>query len=356
MNLQPLKIGNLKAKLPIVQGGMGVGVSLSNLAGTVAFNEGFGVISAAQIGFKEKDFRQNVLGANLRALRYHIKEALKKAAGKGMIGVNIMWAANNYEELVKESIDSGAQAIISGAGLPVTLPKLCMDSDIKIIPIVSSDKAASVLLKLWDKKYNKTADAIVIEGPLAGGHLGFKENEIEENIPTFHDEVKKILVTIKSYEEKYNKKIPAIVAGGIYDGKDIADAISLGADAVQLATRFVTTDECDAHINFKKAYIQCKKEDVDIIKSPVGMPGRAIINDFIKKTNENKNKICNCYRCLSHCNPATIPYCITDALINAVEGNIDEGLIFAGSNAYKTDKIIPVKELLQVLLKETSEI
>jgi len=354
LNLKPLKLGSLEAKLPIIQGGMGIGVSLSNLASSVALNGGFGVISAAQIGFKEIDFRKNILNANLRALKYHIKTALKKACGKGIIGVNIMCAAKNYDELVKTSIESGAQAIISGAGLPITLPKLCQNSPVKIIPIVSSEKATSVLLRMWDKHYNRTADAIIVEGPKASGHLGFKEDELANSMLTFEHEIKKILKTITIFKKKYNQDIPLIVAGGIYDGKDIYKAINLGASGVQLGTRFVTTEECDAHINFKQAYISCNKEDIQIIKSPVGMPGRAIANNFINNISKQNKKITSCYSCLNHCDPNTIPYCITEALINAVNGDIDNGLIFCGSNAYKTNKIITVKELLTELINEVA--
>ncbi|NLZ48272.1 MAG: nitronate monooxygenase [Clostridiales bacterium] len=352
MNFRPLKIGNLIASLPIIQGGMGIGVSLSGLASAVAVNGGIGVISAAQPGFNEPDFENNPLAANLRALKKHIKEALIKAKG-GIIGVNIMCAMNNYEALVKTSIEAGAQLIISGAGLPTTLPKLCQGTNVKIAPIVSSNKAASLILKLWDRNYSVTADAVIVEGPKAGGHLGFKIDDLEKYSQSgFDKELIDIINTVKIYEEKYNKSIPVIAAGGIYTGSDIGELLKLGANGVQISTRFVTTDECDAHINFKKAYINCTKDDIVIVKSPVGMPGRAIKNKFVERTFLGNIKVNKCYKCISKCNPAVTPYCISRALINAVQGDIDNGLIFCGSNAYRTDKIISVKELMRELVTE----
>lgn len=356
MDFKPLKIGNLIASLPIIQGGMGIGVSLSGLASAVAANGGIGIISAAQPGFNEPDFERNSLAANLRALKRHIREAIDKAKG-GVIGVNIMCAMNNYEDLVKTSIESGAQLIISGAGLPTTLPKLCQGTDVKIAPIVSSNKAASLILKLWDRNYNATADAIIVEGPEAGGHLGFKVDDLEKYSQSnfFDEELANIINTVKVYEDKFNKSIPVIAAGGIYTGSDISRMLKLGASGVQMSTRFVTTDECDAHINFKKAYINSQKDDIVIVKSPVGMPGRAIKNKFVERTFLGNIKVDKCYKCISKCDPSVTPYCISRALINAVQGDIDNGLIFCGSNGYKNDKILTVKELMEELASELKE-
>ncbi|MCI9304084.1 nitronate monooxygenase family protein [Clostridium sp.] len=345
-----LKIGNLIAKIPIIQGGMGVGVSLSNLAGNVAKYGAIGVISAAHPGYLENDFEINTLQANLRALKKHIKKA-KQISNNGIIGVNIMVAMKNYKELVQASIEGGADLIISGAGLPLKLPQYTQNSEIKIIPIVSSSKAVKLILSYWKKHYNKIADGIIIEGPEAGGHLGFKDNNIENDINEFETNVNNILETIKEFEKEYNKKIPVIVAGGVFDSDDIKKYINLGANAVQIGTRFVATVECDANIKFKEAYLNCHKNDIKIVKSPVGMPGRAISNKFLNKINNDNNKITKCYNCLIPCNPSTTPYCISEALINAARGDIDNGLIFCGSNAYKINKIISVKELLDELTK-----
>ncbi len=253
-----LKIGNLIAKIPIIQGGMGVGVSLSNLAGNVAKYGAIGVISAAHPGYLENDFEINTLQANLRALKKHIKKA-KQISNNGIIGVNIMVAMKNYKELVEASIEGGADLIISGAGLPLKLPQYTQNSEIKILPIVSSSKAAKLILSYWKKHYNKIADGIIIEGPEAGGHLGFKDNNIENDINEFETNVNNILETIKEFEKEYNKKIPVIVAGGVFDSDDIKKYIKLGANGVQIGSRFVATFECDANIKFKEAYLNCHK-------------------------------------------------------------------------------------------------
>lgn len=350
MELSSLIIGDLVAKVPIIQGGMGVGVSLSSLAGAVAREGAIGVISAAQPGYLEDDFSSNPLTANLRSLGNHIKKA-KEISNNGIIGVNIMCASKNYEEYVKCAIDNGADLIISGAGLPTDLPKLVEGSNIKIAPIVSPPKSASVILKMWDRRYGRTADMVVIEGPKAGGHLGFSNESLEEYESKDYDkEVLEIIEIVKEYENKYNKKIPVVFAGGVFDRKDIDHYISLGCSGVQMATRFVATEECDADINFKMAYINSKKEDIVIVKSPVGLPGRAISNKFMKDRKLINEKITKCYKCLKKCNMADIPYCITGALVRAVKGDIDNSLVFCGENAYRLNKIITVKELIKELI------
>lgn len=350
MELSSLIIGDLVAKVPIIQGGMGVGVSLSSLAGAVAREGAIGVISAAQPGYLEEDFSSNPLTANLRSLGNHIKKA-KEISNNGIIGVNIMCASKNYEEYVKCAIDNGADLIISGAGLPTDLPKLVEGYNIKIAPIVSPPKSASVILKMWDRRYGRTADMVVIEGPKAGGHLGFSNESLEEYESKDYDkEVLEIIEIVKEYENKYNKKIPVVFAGGVFDRKDIDHYISLGCSGVQMATRFVATEECDADINFKMAYINSKKEDIVIVKSPVGLPGRAISNKFMKDRKLINEKITKCYKCLKKCNMADIPYCITGALVRAVKGDIDNSLVFCGENAYRLNKIITVKELIKELI------
>lgn len=350
MELSSLIIGDLVAKVPIIQGGMGVGVSLSSLAGAVAREGAIGVISAAQPGYLEDDFSSNPLTANLRSLGNHIKKA-KEISNNGIIGVNIMCASKDYEEYVKCAIDNGADLIISGAGLPTDLPKLVEGSNIKIAPIVSPPKSASVILKMWDRRYGRAADMVVIEGPKAGGHLGFSNESLEEYESKDYDkEVLEIIEIVKEYENKYNKKIPVVFAGGVFDRKDIDHYISLGCSGVQMATRFVATEECDADINFKMAYINSKKEDIVIVKSPVGLPGRAISNKFMKDRKLINEKITKCYKCLKKCNMADIPYCITGALVRAVKGDIDNSLVFCGENAYRLNKIITVKELIKELI------
>lgn len=351
MNLTPLKIGNLVARLPIIQGGMGVGVSLSGLASAVTNAGGIGIISSAQIGFKENDFDKNPLEANLRALKKHIKLA-KEKCNNGIIGVNVMVATKEYAEYIKTAVESGIDLIISGAGMPTMLPKLTKGYNVKIAPIVSSLKAAKVILKLWDKHDNVTPDMIVVEGPKAGGHLGFKKDEIETASESFDNTIVDIVTHVKEYEEKYEKKIPVIAAGGIFDGNDIAKYLNLGASGVQMATRFVATHECDASLEFKNAYVNAGKDEVGIVSSPVGMPGRAILNPFVNRTKEGPIKVDKCFRCLTPCDPKTTPYCITKALINSVNGDIDNGLIFCGENVSKIKEIISVKSLMNELENE----
>ena len=335
-----LNIGGLVSKFPIVQGGMGVGISLHNLAGHVARAGGIGIISSAQIGYKESDFLTNTLGANLRALKEEISKA-KAIAPKGIIGVNIMVALNHYAEIVKKAVEAGADLIISGAGLPVNLPLYTKGSKTKIAPIVSSGKAASVICKLWDRKNQVAPDMIVVEGPLAGGHLGFSVDEISEN-PNVIDIMKEVKKVVSEYEVKYNKKIPVVVAGGFYSGEEVKDALKEGADGVQMATRFVTTFECDAPDAYKEAYIGASIHQIGIIKSPVGMPGRAILNPFIM--NVPGNKACY-YHCIEKCGVTTIPYCISKALISAAQGDVDHALLFCGSNAYRATKLEHVRDI-----------
>ncbi|WP_310605410.1 NAD(P)H-dependent flavin oxidoreductase [Anaerosporobacter sp.] len=349
MLMKPLTIGQLKARLPIIQGGMGVGISRSNLAGAVAREGGIGVISTAQIGYDEEEFSKSPIETNLRAIKKHLQRAKEIAKG-GIVGVNIMVATKQYAEYVKAAVEAKADVIISGAGLPVNLPELVKGSVSKIAPIVSSLKATSVILKMWDKKYHRTADFIVIEGPLAGGHLGFNPDELTDiDMNAYEEEIKKIIDFKKEYEKKYNQEIPVIVAGGIFDKEDVKRAIEIGADGVQVGTRFVTTEECDAPDSYKQAYINCKKEDIRIIKSPVGMPGRAMWNPFLEEVAKGKVAIKKCFNCLEHCNPKEVPYCITKALTNAVEDKLDEGLIFCGENAYRLNEITTVKSVMEEL-------
>lgn len=350
MDLPKLKIGDLVADIPIIQGGMGVGVSLSNLAGNVAKCGGIGIISSAQIGFKESDFKTNTYEANYRALKNEIVKAKEISGNNGIIGVNIMCVTTNYEDMVRVAIKSGADIIISGAGLPKNLPELVKGYKTKIAPIVSSDRAANLICKLWTSKYNYVPDMIVVEGPKAGGHLGFKKEDLDVEENDIFNIVKKVKMVVKVYEEKYNKVIPVIAAGGIYNGKDIAMSLKSGASGVQISTRFVATDECDADIRFKEAYVNAKKEDICIIKSPVGMPGRAIKNKFLE--NLDSYKINRCYNCIKTCDRKTVPYCITQALINSVTGDVDNGLIFCGSNVDRIDKIVKVEDLIDELINE----
>ena len=342
-----LKIGDLEVKIPVVQGGMGVGISLSGLAGNVSACGGLGVISTAQIGWREPDFYEKPFEANFRAIEKEIKKARELAKG-GVLGVNIMVATQRYEEYVKSAVKAGIDIVISGAGLPIDLPKYVEGSKTKIAPIVSSLKSLTVICRMWERKYQTAPDLVVIEGPKAGGHLGFSREELETVTDEAYDDViVSIIEKVKEYSEKFSKKIPVVVAGGIYERKDMEHVMKLGADGVQMGTRFVTTKECDADEAYKQSYIKAKKEDIKIVQSPVGMPGRAILNPFLEKVKTEKCKIKHCYQCIVTCDKKTIPYCITEALVNAAEGRVDEGLLFCGENAYRADKIETVAENME---------
>lgn len=351
MKDKPLRIGDKIARYPIIQGGMGIGISLGNLAGNVAKAGGVGIISAAQIGYKEEDFEKNPFEANIRAIEKEYKKA-RRISPDGIIGFNIMVAMNHYEDYVKQAAKVGADIIISGAGLATDLPELVKGFHTKIAPIVSGEKAAQVLLKLWDRKFQRTADLVVIEGPKAGGHLGFSKEEVNElTAEVYAETIKKVMEIVKGYGEKYGTKIPVVVAGGIYDHEDVARMLALGVDGVQVASRFVTTKECDADIRYKEVYLNSKEEDIQLVTSPVGMPGRAIRNSFTERVARGeKEPITKCYGCLRKCKPTEIPYCISRALIQAVKGDVENGLIFSGTESYRQNKLEMVQDVIDSLM------
>ncbi|PIP12285.1 MAG: nitronate monooxygenase [bacterium (Candidatus Stahlbacteria) CG08_land_8_20_14_0_20_40_26] len=351
-----LRIGDLEVSIPIIQGGMGVGISLSGLASAVANKGCVGVIATAGIGMLEPDFHTNFEEANRRALRKEIRKA--KEMTDGIIGVNIMVALSDYYDLVQISVEEGADLVFLGAGLPLRVPKNLLPDEAKevitrVVPIVSSARAAKLIFQYWARKYDYVPDAVVVEGPLAGGHLGFKKEQIDDPDYAVEKILPEVISAIEPYERHFNKGIPVIAAGGIYTGADIYKFIQLGAQGVQMATRFVATHECDASIEFKEAYLKCKEDDLIIIDSPVGLPGRAIRNKFLEDVEAGIKMPFKCpWRCIRACDFKNSPYCIALALTNAKKGNFENGFAFAGTNAYKTDRIISVKELIETLLKE----
>ena len=351
MKIPKLQIGNITADVPIVQGGMGVRVSLSSLASAVAEEGGIGTISSIGLGDIEAS-KNEYERISREALEKEIRKA--KRTSNSNIAVNFMGVLSNVDDLIKASTREGIKMIVYGAGLPAKLPGLIEDRSVNLVPIVSSARVTEFILRCWNKRYERIPDAIILEGPLAGGHLGFSEVQLEQPEKYSLDNLlPEILETIKPYEDRYGKKIPVIAAGGIFDGKDIARMLTLGASGVQMATRFVCTEECDVSQEFKQSYLDTKEEDIVIIKSPVGMPGRAIQNKFLDDL-EVKGKLkINCpYRCLTACKVSDARYCIAQALINAYFGDVDHGLIFCGQNAYRIDKIVTVKELISDLLAE----
>lgn len=345
-------IKNKELNIPLIQGGMGVGISLGNLAGHVAKQGAMGVISTADSGFMEPDFWKNPVVSNTRALEKEIKKAKEIACGNGLIAINAMVATTYYAESVKTAVQAGIDCVISGAGLPLELPAFVKGYDTAIAPIVSSAKAANVICRLWDKRYQVIPDFIVIEGSEAGGHLGFTKEELLCNTAKSLLEIlKEVLAVMIPFEEKYGRKIPVFVAGGVYTNEDVKIYLDAGADGVQVATRFITTYECDASMAYKQVFMNAGKDEIQIVISPVGMPGRALRTPLMERLEKEKRITPQkCALCLHACDVKTTPYCITNALIEAVKGNYEEGLFFCGSNAWKMKEMVTVKELIQELM------
>ena len=381
-----IKINNKELKRPIFQGGMGVGVSLSGLAGAVAKAGGAGTISAAQIGFRDPDFDKDPFQANLHAIKSEFQKA-RAISPNGIIGFNIMVAMRHYEEYVKAAVQAGTDFLVCGAGLPVDLPAIVKKSLEEIsfeetsktiskttskdtqekapehtsqyapalAPVVSTEKSAHVIFRYWEKKHHCAPDFVIIEGPLAGGHLGFTKEQLAVYGPEAYDEeVRRIVALCHEYAARFEKEIPVVLAGGISTKKAAEHAFSLGVDAIQAATRFVTTYECDASDAFKNAYLNASKEDILLVKSPVGLPGRAVRNAF-SDTIMSGGRIAptRCRGCLKNCHPNEIPYCITDALITSVTGDADNGLVFCGADAWRCERLQSVEEVIKELLPET---
>lgn len=352
MQLPKLVIGDLTIPIPIIQGGMGVGISLSGLSSAVANEGGLGVISAAMPGIHEPDIATNSDAANIRVLTREIRKA--KQLTRGVLGVNIMVALTNYADMVRTAIAEGIDIIFSGAGLPLDLPGfLTPGARTKLAPIVSSARAAQIICKKWLARFDYLPDAVVVEGPKAGGHIGFKADQIDDPRYAVEQLVSEVIDILRPIEAQYNRPMPVIAAGGIYSGADIYAFIQRGAAGVQMGTRFVATHECDADEAFKQSYIDARKEDMVIINSPVGLPGRAVRNAFIDAANQGRKTPFKCpFHCLKTCNPQKSPYCIAMALGNARKGKLKHGFAFAGQNAYRIDKIISVKELMTLLQTE----
>ena len=358
MAFPSLQIGDLVARKPIVQGGMGVGISLHRLASAVANEGGIGVIAGAMIGMKEPDVATDPHSANIRALKKEIRKA--RELTDGVLGVNIMCVLTDFSQLVRASIEEGIDVIFAGAGLPMDLPKYLQEAresskkqfKTKLVPIVSSGRAAGLICKKWLQRYGTLPDAFVVEGPKAGGHLGLKPEDIFDPAHSLERLVPETVEALKAFEDQKGCKIPVIAAGGVFTGEDIKKVMDLGASGVQMGTRFVATHECDADIRFKESYVNASAEDITIIKSPVGLPGRAIKGKFLDDVDAGKVKFRCIFQCISTCDPQKSPYCIASALLNAMKGNLDRGFAFSGSNAFRVTSIMSVSELIGSLQKE----
>ncbi len=357
--LSNLNINNLKVKKPIIQGGMGVGISMSGLASAVANEGGIGVISSVGLGLLEDNPKTSYKEGNKQRLKQEIRKA--RSLTNGVLGLNIMVAVSDYDELVKLAFDEEIDIIFLGAGLPLKFPEtITIDrlksGTTKVAVIVSSGRAVQLIFQTWQKRFNHIPDLVVVEGPMAGGHLGFKKEQIFDPDYALEQLLPDVLSVVKPFELFFEKNIPVIAAGGIYTGADIFKFMKMGAQGVQMGTRFVATHECDASLKFKQAYINCKKDDITIIQSPVGLPGRAIRNKFLDEVSAGARKPFQCpWKCLKTCNFREAPYCIAKALTNAQKGNVEEGYTFAGANAYRVEEIISVKELFENLGQEYNE-
>ena len=353
--LEPLIIGDSQIRIPIIQGAMGIKVSTASLASAVANYGGAGTIASVALGYGTEENETNFVKASREGLEKEMRQA--KELTQGIVGINIMVALSNYEDLARTAVREKADFIVSGAGLPLKLPEFTDGTSTRLVPIVSSARAADIIFRVWKKRYNRLPDAIVVEGPLAGGHLGFKSEDLESHKEDILENlVVDVLKVAKEYERELRINIPVIAAGGIFDGKDVAKFLGLGAKGVQIATRFVATFECPVADEFKELYLAAGKEDVVIIESPVGMPGRVIMTEFIDRVIHGDRVPVKCnYRCIKTCDPKTAPYCIAIALFNAVIGNLDKAVVFAGSNVSRVEKIISVEELMDGIVGEATE-
>jgi len=354
--MNSLRIGNLEIRIPIIQGGMGVGISLSGLASAVANEGGVGVISCAGLGLIYREKARDYMESCIVGLKEEIRKAKEKTSG--IVGVNIMMALTNFGDMVKTAIAEKADVIFAGAGLPMDLPKYrTADCTTKLVPIVSSARAAKIICEKWKTLYDYLPDLIVVEGPKAGGHLGFKTAQITDENFSIEKLIPDVVREVGLFEEKYNQEIPVVAAGGIYTGEDMYKIMQLGAKGVQIASRFVTTHECDADIKFKKSYINASKSEVEIIQSPVGMPGRALKGEFLEKVKLGLTRPKSCpYNCLHTCDYKVVPYCIIVTLYNAYKGKMDKGYAFAGSNAYLSTKINTVKEVMDDIVAKFEKV
>lgn len=324
-------------KLPVIQGGMGMGVSMGNLAGHVAKHGAIGTISMVAPGYREMDFREHKGTANERGFLRELKKARRISNGNGLIGVNIMYALTDFNDLVKLAVNAKVDFIAVGAGLPLNLPAL-VPREIPIAPIISSKRALKILLKKW-KRYDRMPDFLIIEGMDAGGHLGFKEMDDDFNLETVTQEV----VSLLSSE---NLNIPVFAAGGLNLSNDLKRFRNLGAFGIQLGTRFLATNEADCHDNLKEMIVNSTTEDLVVFDSPVGLKGRGIYNHFLQTVEKNRIPSRGCINCIKTCNPAKTQFCIFDGLQASVSGDVENGLVFAGRSIDQIVEVLSVKEVL----------
>ena len=356
--MNPLKIGKYNIEKPIVQGGMGVGISWDKLAGNVSLEGGLGVISSVGTGYYEdkKFSTKNISNKPYSEGNFYSKDALFKIienarniCGNKPLACNVLYASNDYGRIVTDACEAGIDMIITGAGLPTNMPEFTKDfPDVALIPIVSSARALKLICKKW-KRYDKIPDAIIVEGPLSEGHQGFNYEQC------FQDEFQLENIIVPVIEEAKNwGNIPIIAAGGIWDKSDIDKFLDMGCSAVQMGTRFIGNYECDAHPEFKKVILDAKAEDIKLLKSPVGLPARGVVTNLQKMIEEKTApKVACISNCVAPCNRGVeakaVGYCIADRLSDAYQGKTESGLFFTGSNGYRVTELISVKELINKL-------
>ncbi|WP_149710395.1 nitronate monooxygenase [Campylobacter concisus] len=360
MELKPLKIGKYEIKYPIFQGGMGLGISWDKLAGNVSLEGGLGIISSVGTGYYEnrkfinKELNAKPFGSenfySTKGFRAIVENA-RKICGDLPLGVNIMYAANDYARVVKDACEAGINIIVSGAGLPTNLPEFTQNfKEVALVPIISSAKALKIICKRWLQRYDRLPDAVVLEGPLSGGHQGFTYEQCLDPEFSLFNLIPQVKAEIKEWGD-----FPLIAAGGIWDKNDIEKAISLGADGVQMGTRFIGTHECDADIGFKEVILAAEEKDIELIKSPVGYPARGIRTNLINLVEKRMGPKIQCIsNCVSPCQRGKgakeVGYCIADRLFDSFSGKKETGLFFTGANGYKLKELISVKELMHKLV------
>lgn len=353
MIIPKLKIGNFQFELPIVQGAMGVRVSSHPLPATVANAGGLGTITSLGLGTIDSN-QENFARDSREALIEEIQKSrdLDNHGTDKPLALNVMGVLSNVNNLIATAVENGIKMIVYGAGIPNKLPKVVPDTSVKLILMINSAKLATGLLNLWWRFYQRVPDAFILEGPLAGGHLGYTTEQLANPKEFYLEKIlAEVVEAVRPYEQKIGRKIPIIAAGGIYTGEDIARMLHIGAAGVQLGTRFVVTHECPAAMEFKQAYLDAREDDILVIHSPVGMPGRVIRNGFLAKVaNHQVNMRCP-YKCISFCDIKHAGFCIAQALFNAKEGKLEDGLIFAGANVHRVNRIISVRELMAELVE-----
>jgi len=361
-NLRALKIGDIEIPVPIVQGALGAGISTAPLVSRVSDEGGLGVIASVGLGVvygidngvSLKEIYKNFAKRNSDALREEILRI--REITDAPFAVNIMSVLTDYDTLAKVCDEEKVDVIISGAGLPIKLPQYITNDHTKLVPLVSSGRVANLILKRWDKRFGRTADAVIIESPFSGGHQGFSFEEIQSaNSNILENLISDTKESVKIYEDKYDHEIPVIATGGIYSGMDVGRHLDYGASGVQIGSRFILTEECDVSPNYKAAHMSARERDIDLILSPLGLPVRVVKNEFYWKLQRGEVMDFNCgYHCLSACKANKANFCIAEALISARKGDMENGLVLCSTITPRSNRIYSVKELMTELVDEAS--